>query len=62
MIFLNDYDVHLTEHLVKGVDVWLNTPRRLWGAGGASGMKVLVNGGIKFSELDDGWAEAHSPV
>jgi starch phosphorylase len=61
VIFLNDYDVHLTEHLAKGVDVWLNTPRRLWEASGASGMKVLVNGGINFSELDDWWAEAYNP-
>src|SRR3569832_282805 len=27
VIFLSDYDMHLTEHLVQGVDVWLNTPR-----------------------------------
>ncbi|HEX7502975.1 MAG TPA: alpha-glucan family phosphorylase, partial [Acidobacteriota bacterium] len=28
VIFLSDYDMHLTEHLVQGVDVWINTPRR----------------------------------
>lgn len=27
--FLSDYDMLLTEHLVQGVDVWINTPRRL---------------------------------
>jgi len=32
VIFLSDYDMHLTEHLVQGVDVWLNTPRRPWEA------------------------------
>ena len=51
----------LTEHLVQGVDVWLNTPRRPWEASGTSGMKVLVNGGLNLSELDGWWAEAYTP-
>ena len=61
-IFLSDYDMHLTERLVQGVDVWINTPRRPWEACGTSGMKVLVNGGINLSELDGWWAEAYVPV
>ncbi len=60
-IFLSDYDMHLTERLVQGVDVWLNTPRRPWEACGTSGMKVLVNGGLNLSELDGWWAEAYVP-
>jgi starch phosphorylase len=60
-VFLADYDMHLTEQLVHGVDVWLNTPRRPWEACGTSGMKVLVNGGINLSELDGWWAEAYTP-
>jgi glycogen phosphorylase len=60
-IFLSDYDMLLTEHLVQGVDVWLNTPRRPWEACGTSGMKVLVNGGINLSVLDGWWAEAYTP-
>src|SRR5271165_6759543 len=60
-IFLSDYDMLLTEQLVQGVDVWLNTPRRPWEACGTSGMKVLVNGGINLSELDGWWAEAYTP-
>ena len=60
-IFLSDYDMHLTEHMVQGVDVWLNTPQRPWEACGTSGMKVLVNGGINLSELDGWWAEAYTP-
>ena len=60
-IFLSDYDMQLTERLVQGVDVWLNTPRRPWEACGTSGMKVLVNGGINLSELDGWWAEAFVP-
>ena len=61
IVFLSDYDMLLTEHLVQGVDVWINTPRRPWEACGTSGMKVLVNGGINLSELDGWWAEAYEP-
>jgi glycogen phosphorylase len=61
VVFLSDYDMLLTEHLVQGVDVWINTPRRPWEACGTSGMKVLVNGGINLSELDGWWAEAYTP-
>ena len=61
VVFLSDYDTLLTENLVQGVDVWLNTPRRPWEASGTSGMKVLVNGGLNCSELDGWWAEAYSP-
>jgi len=60
-IFLSDYDMLVTEHLVQGVDVWINTPRRPWEASGTSGMKVLVNGGLNLSELDGWWAEAYTP-
>ncbi len=60
-VFLADYDMQMTEHLVRGVDVWLNNPRRPWEASGTSGMKVLVNGGLNLSELDGWWAEAYSP-
>jgi starch phosphorylase len=59
--FLSDYDMLLTEHLVRGVDLWINTPRRPWEACGTSGMKVLVNGGINLSELDGWWEEAYTP-
>lgn len=61
VMFLSDYDMHLTEQLVQGVDIWINTPRRPWEACGTSGMKVLVNGGINISELDGWWAEAFIP-
>ncbi|HEX2789042.1 MAG TPA: alpha-glucan family phosphorylase [Steroidobacteraceae bacterium] len=61
VIFLSDYDLLLTEQLVQGVDVWLNTPRRPWEACGTSGMKVLVNGGVNLSTLDGWWAEAYGP-
>jgi starch phosphorylase len=61
VIFLSDYNMLLSENLVQGVDVWINTPRRPWEACGTSGMKVLVNGGINLSELDGWWAEAYNP-
>jgi starch phosphorylase len=60
VIFLADYDMQLTEQMVQGVAVWLNTPRRPWEACGTSGMKVLVNGGLNLSELDGWWAEAYT--
>ena len=59
VVFLADYDMTLAQHLVQGVDVWINTPRRPMEASGTSGMKVLVNGGVNLSELDGWWAEAY---
>jgi starch phosphorylase len=59
--FLADHDMLLTEHLVRGVDLWVNTPRRPWEASGTSGMKILANGGLNVSELDGWWAEAYAP-
>jgi len=61
VIFLADYDMLMAEHLVQGIDVWINTPRRPWEACGTSGMKVLVNGGLNLSEIDGWWAEAYRP-
>ena len=60
VVFLGDHDMLMTQRLVQGVDVWINTPRRPWEACGTSGMKVLVNGGVNLSELDGWWAEAYS--
>jgi starch phosphorylase len=60
-VFLSDYDMQVSEQMVQGVDVWINTPRRPWEASGTSGMKVLVNGGLNLSELDGWWAEAYTP-
>ncbi len=62
VVFLRDYDMRLAQRLVRGVDVWINTPRRPWEASGTSGMKVLVNGGLNLSELDGWWAEAYEPA
>jgi glycogen phosphorylase len=61
IVFIEDYDIELAQHLVQGVDVWINNPRRPWEASGTSGMKVLVNGGLNLSSLDGWWAEAYQP-
>ena len=61
VIFLADYDMSMSRHLVRGVDLWLNNPRRPWEASGTSGMKVLVNGGLNLSVADGWWAEAYQP-
>jgi glycogen phosphorylase len=59
--FLADYDMLLSQQMVQGVDLWINTPRRPWEASGTSGMKILANGGMNLSELDGWWVEAYSP-
>lgn len=61
VVLLEDYDIELAQHLIQGVDLWLNTPRRPWEASGTSGMKTLVNGGLNLSILDGWWAEAYQP-
>jgi starch phosphorylase len=59
LIFIEDYDINVGRHLVQGVDVWLNNPRRPLEACGTSGQKVVLNGALNFSVLDGWWAEAY---
>ncbi|TWJ19591.1 glycosyltransferase family 1 protein [Geobacter argillaceus] len=59
IVFLEDYDISVARHLVQGVDVWLNTPRRPMEASGTSGMKVAFNGGLNLSVLDGWWCEGY---
>ncbi|HPS90608.1 MAG TPA: alpha-glucan family phosphorylase [Methanothrix sp.] len=59
VVFLEDYDIDLAQHLQPGVDVWINTPLRPNEACGTSGMKVLANGGLNLSSLDGWWDEAY---
>ncbi|TVQ87218.1 MAG: alpha-glucan family phosphorylase [Bacteroidetes bacterium] len=61
IIFLEDYDMELGEALVKGVDIWLNTPTRPLEASGTSGQKASINGVMNFSVLDGWWAEGYTP-
>jgi len=60
IVFLEDYDINVGRHLVQGVDVWLNNPRRPLEASGTSGQKVVLNGGLNCSVLDGWWAEAYN--
>jgi glycogen phosphorylase len=61
VVFLENYDIGLARTLVRGCDVWLNTPRRPLEASGTSGMKAAVNGVLNLSVLDGWWAEGYSP-
>lgn len=56
-VFIEDYDQEVARYLVRGVDVWMNVPRRPLEASGTSGQKVAMNGGLNFSVLDGWWIE-----
>jgi starch phosphorylase len=58
-VFVEDYDINVGRHLVQGVEVWLNNPRRPLEASGTSGQKVVLNGGLNLSVPDGWWAEAY---
>jgi len=60
VILLEDYDMQVGRHLVQGVDVWLNNPRRPMEASGTSGQKAPFNGGINCSILDGWWDEGYN--
>lgn len=57
ILFIEDYDMNVARHLLAGVDVWLNTPRRPLEASGTSGEKAAMNGAPNFSVLDGWWRE-----
>ncbi len=59
ILFLENYNMALAKELVKGVDVWLNTPTRPLEASGTSGMKAVMNGVLNFSVLDGWWVEGY---
>jgi len=59
IVFVEDYDYNVARHLVQGVDVWLNNPRRPLEACGTSGEKTVLNGGLNLSVLDGWWNEAY---
>jgi starch phosphorylase len=58
-VFIEDYDINVCRHMIQGVDVWLNNPRRPLEASGTSGMKAVLNGALNLSILDGWWAEAY---
>jgi starch phosphorylase len=59
IVFIEDYDMEVAASLVRGVDVWLNTPIRPREASGTSGMKASLNGALNVSILDGWWDEAY---
>jgi starch phosphorylase len=61
IVFIEDYDINVAKLLVRGVDVWLNNPRRPMEASGTSGMKAAVNGALNLSTLDGWWCEGYTP-
>jgi starch phosphorylase len=61
IIFLEDYDIDVARFLVRGVDVWLNNPRRPMEASGTSGMKAAANGVLNVSTFDGWWCEGCTP-
>lgn len=59
IVFVEEYDINIARHLVRGVDLWLNNPRRPMEASGTSGQKAALNGVPNFSVLDGWWPEAY---
>lgn len=59
VVFLADYEMNVARHMLQGVDLWLNNPRRPQEACGTSGQKVVLNGALNCSILDGWWAEAY---
>lgn len=57
VLFVEDYDMAVGRALTRGVDVWLNNPRRPLEASGTSGMKAAMNGVLNLSILDGWWPE-----
>jgi glycogen phosphorylase len=49
--------MEIGRQLTRGVDVWLNTPRRPLEASGTSGQKAAMNGVLNLSILDGWWPE-----
>ncbi len=61
VVLLENYDTEVCRYMVRGVDVWLNNPRRPLEASGTSGEKVPINGGLNVSILDGWWCEGYAP-
>jgi glycogen phosphorylase len=59
IVFLENYDMNVARHLISGVDIWLNTPRRPREASGTSGQKAALSGVPNFSVLDGWWEEGY---
>ncbi len=60
VLFVEDYDMAIGRALTRGVDVWLNNPRRPLEASGTSGQKAAMNGILNLSVLDGWWPEGYT--
>jgi alpha-glucan phosphorylase-like protein len=58
VFFIPDYDIRVGQYLVRGCDVWLNTPRKPHEASGTSGQKAAMQGVLNLSIPDGWWPEA----
>jgi starch phosphorylase len=59
VVVLEDMDKNVSGHMLEGVDLWLNCPRRPLEACGTSGMKAVFNCTLNCSTLDGWWDEAY---
>src|SRR6185369_13447181 len=57
IVLVEDYGIDVAREMVRGCDVWLNTPIRGLEASGTSGMKAAMNGVLHASILDGWWDE-----
>lgn len=60
VVFIENYDMNVAKHMVSGVDIWLNSPRRPHEASGTSGQKAGMNGVLNFSAMDGWWVEGYN--
>ncbi len=56
---LENHDMNVGRHLIRGCDLWLNAPRRPLEACGTSGMKAVFNATLNCSVLDGWWDEGY---
>ena len=54
-LYIPNYNLDVASHLVKGSDIWVNTPVFGKEASGTSGMKAVANGVLQLT-VEDGWA------
>ena len=59
LVFLENYDIHVSRQMVSGCDICLNNPRRPLEASGTSGMKASCHGCMGFSIMDGWWREGY---
>jgi len=56
VLFIPNYNMEVAQYLVRGSDVWINTPTKGMEASGTSGMKASANGVLQCT-VKDGWTE-----